>query len=286
MSYMHIQNLYKNQDILLFKECYALEKIHGTSAHISFHLTPTGGPVIYHFSGGVKYANFLKLFDNDKLLEIFKSIGVEKLVIYGEAYGGSCQKMSDTYGKELKFIVFEVKIGDLWLNVEAAAEIAKTFELEFVHFEKVKTDIEVLDKLASADSVQAVRNEMGPGKLREGVVLRPLIELTKNNGERLIAKHKNDKFKETRSGREVTPEKLEVLAEANKIAEEWVTEMRLQHVLNKFQDPDIKNTGDIIKAMIEDVTREAEGEIIDSKEAKTAIGKRTAALFKDRLRVI
>ena len=34
MAYMHIDNLYKNQEVLLFKECYAMEKIHGTSAHI------------------------------------------------------------------------------------------------------------------------------------------------------------------------------------------------------------------------------------------------------------
>ena len=29
MSYMDMDNLYKNQDILMFKECYALEKLHG-----------------------------------------------------------------------------------------------------------------------------------------------------------------------------------------------------------------------------------------------------------------
>jgi hypothetical protein len=29
MGYLHIDNLYKNVDILLFKECYAMEKIHG-----------------------------------------------------------------------------------------------------------------------------------------------------------------------------------------------------------------------------------------------------------------
>lgn len=35
MAYMHIENLYANQTILESKECYAMEKIHGTSAHIS-----------------------------------------------------------------------------------------------------------------------------------------------------------------------------------------------------------------------------------------------------------
>ncbi len=36
MGYMHIDNLYKNQEILMLKECYAMEKIHGSSAHISW----------------------------------------------------------------------------------------------------------------------------------------------------------------------------------------------------------------------------------------------------------
>ena len=34
MSYLHIQNLYKDPRILMLREVYALEKIHGTSAHI------------------------------------------------------------------------------------------------------------------------------------------------------------------------------------------------------------------------------------------------------------
>ncbi len=36
MGYLHIENLYKNIDIMQFKECYAMEKIHGTSAHVRF----------------------------------------------------------------------------------------------------------------------------------------------------------------------------------------------------------------------------------------------------------
>ena len=63
MSYMHISNLYRERDILLFKECYAMEKIHGTSAHISF--TPSlkpGTEQLNFFSGGEKHENFIKLF--------------------------------------------------------------------------------------------------------------------------------------------------------------------------------------------------------------------------------
>ena len=57
MAYRHIDNLYKNQDILLFKECYASEKIHGTSAHVRW--TEEGG--LSFFSGGEQHDRFMAL---------------------------------------------------------------------------------------------------------------------------------------------------------------------------------------------------------------------------------
>jgi hypothetical protein len=62
MGYRHTENLYKDQTILMLRECYALEKVHGTSAHITWKDGNFGGTVSY-FSGGEKYANFVKLFD-------------------------------------------------------------------------------------------------------------------------------------------------------------------------------------------------------------------------------
>ncbi len=211
-------------------------------------------------------------------------MNIPKMIIYGEVYGGKCQGMSGTYGKNMKFVAFEVKIGDSWLSVPQAEEISKQFGFEFVHYEEIETHIELLNILSEADSIQAVRNGMGEGHIREGIVLRPLIELRKNNGERIIAKHKNDKFKETNTKREVTGEKLQILKEANTIADEWVTEMRLSNIPDTFPDADITKTGEVIKAVIEDILKEATDEIVDSKEARAAIGKRTALLFKERIK--
>jgi len=56
MGYADIENLYKNQDVLLFKEVYALEKLHGTSAHILWK----DGQLTF-FSGGEKHTNFVAL---------------------------------------------------------------------------------------------------------------------------------------------------------------------------------------------------------------------------------
>jgi hypothetical protein len=281
MSYLHINNLYKSTDILSFKEVYCLEKIHGTSTHISWKDSE-----IKFFSGGEKYENFVKLFNIDVLTQKFTEIfGNTNVIVYGEGYGGKQQGMSGTYGKELKFIAFDVVVNDSWLNVPNAEDVAHKLGLEYVHYVQIPTTIEAIDAQRDADSVQAIRNGIGPGKMREGVILRPLIELTDSRGNRIITKHKRPEFTERQNEPKVVDDaKLEILKNAQAIADEWVTPMRLNHVLQGFpQDVGMESTQKVIKAMIEDVYREGKDEIVESKEASSAIGKATAKLLKAHL---
>jgi hypothetical protein len=276
---MHISNLYKSKEILLFKECYAMEKIHGTSAHVGWK----EGKVFY-FSGGCDHLEFVKLFDHDALVQKFTELGHAEAVVYGEAYGGKMQGMRGTYGDHLRFVAFEVKIGDHWLRVPTAETVARGLGFDFVHYIRTTTDLASLDRARDADSVQAVKVGVGPGKKREGVVLRPLIEVTMNDGGRVIAKYKREDFQETKTPRSANQDNFELLVEAQGIADEWVTEMRLTHVLDAFAQPwDITITGKVIEAMVEDVERESENEIIKSKAARAAIGRATALMFKRRL---
>lgn len=277
MGYMHIDNLYKNQTILLFRECYALEKIHGTSAHIAWN-----GSDVRFFAGGGSYDAFVALFDRNALLAAFAALGHATVTVYGESYGGKQQRQSWRYGKDPRFVAFDVRIGDTWLAVPKAAAVAATLGLEFVHYRRVSTDIESLNAERDALSEQARRNGVEGDQPREGIVLRPVEEMTLNNGERVIVKHKRDDERETRTPRDVTPERLEVLREANAIADEWVTLVRLQHVLDHLGPRSFSaaDTGDVIKAMIEDIVREASGEIEDTKDARRSIGSATGRLFK------
>lgn len=279
MSYLHINNLYKDQRILAFKRCYALEKIHGTSAHISWNEGQLG------FFSGESLHVFEKLFDSAALSEAFSRLGHAKVMVYGEAYGGKCQGMKLTYGDSLQFIVFDVKIDNSWLSVPGMQQVADVLGLETVPWVETSTDVVELDRLRDLSSEVAVRRGCG-NRPREGIVIRPPFEVTTNNGERVIAKHKADAFAERSKPPKVQdPTKLAVIAEAEAIAAEWVTCMRLTHVLDKIDgEPAIERMPEIIKAMIEDVYREAKGEIVESKEAKTAIGKRTAIMFKSRLK--
>lgn len=292
MGYLHIDNLYKAQDILHFKTCYALEKIHGTSAHVAWK----DGAVKF-FSGGENYERFAALFDAAKLADAFAvRFGKgEECTVYGEAYGGKQQGMSPTYGKELRFVAFDVKVkgekGESWLNVPHAAGVCTGLGLEFVEYAAVSTDLDVLNAERDKPSAQAVRNGIEEPRIREGVVLRPPIEVTDWRGNRIIAKHKRDEFAERgRPKVDLDPSKREQLENADAIATEWVTPMRLEHVIDAViaardnKQIDVCDIPVVIAAMIEDVTREASGEILDSKPARKAMGARTVALFKQRMK--
>lgn len=292
MGYLHIDNLYKNQTILLFRECYAMEKIHGTSSHVSWkgagHASkapPDNDPRLHFHAGGEKHANFVALFDHASLARAFEDMGHPDVTVFGEAYGGKQQAQSWRYGKQLKFVAFDVKVGDHWLDVPNAAQVCERLGLEFVHYVRVCTDLAALDAERDAPSEQARRNGIEGDQPREGVVLRPLREFRDTNGDRIISKHKRAEERETKTPRDasVDPAQLRVLEDAKAIADEWVTSTRLDHVLDKLGDVGMEDTPRVIAAMVEDVLREGSTEVVDSKEARKAIGTMTARLFKARV---
>jgi len=276
MGYMHIDNLYKNQSILDFPECYALEKIHGTSAHIKWH--PNN---LSFFSGGAKHADFEALFDQSQLRSALSDYIA--VTIYGEAYGGKEQGMRATYGDALKFVVFDVRDEAMnrWLDVPDAHQFAIDIGLEFVAYERCYTTLDALNFERDRDSTQAKRNGILEPKMREGVVLRPINEITDARGNRIIIKHKRPEFSERKSIPEIDPLRAEKITGAQNIAEEWVTPMRLQHVLDKLEGiKDMALTGAVIHSMVDDVVREGGSDIPDDKDVRKAIGSEAAKLYR------
>lgn len=270
MGYMHIENLYKSPEFLA---CFALEKIHGTSAHVGYR---AGSLAL--FAGGVSHAAFAALFDGPALAAAFAArfAPERKVVVYGEAFGGKCQGMSETYGKELRFLAFDVQIDEVWLDVKAAAGLVAELGLGFVPYEGGPLTLEFLDAQRDRPSLVSPF----PGKIREGIVVRPVRELMHKDGRRVIAKHKRDEFRETHTVRSSDPAALAVLSDATAIAEEWVTPMRLEHVLQRVPFAGDADILAVIIAMQEDVQREGAGEIAWSKPALAAVGRATVALLR------
>lgn len=296
MGYRSIPNLYRPEATdAVFQNCkevYALEKIHGTSAHIAWKR----GEDIRLFSGGIKPQDFENLIEEkyglDNLaFEIRSNLSKDRqeIIFYGEAYGGKCQRMSHVYGP-LNFIVFEVKIDDEWLTVPLAHIWAEMIGLEFVWYERGLATLEFLDKCRDMPSQQAIRNGMGDDKIGEGIVVRSINEEIKDRfGQRIIAKHKRQEFRETKTPRKVNPEQKKVWAEARETAEEFVVMERLRHVLDKLIaekdgfELSMKNTRTVIGAMIGDVRKEEGDDIEWSAQIQRAIGNRTANLYKEYL---
>jgi len=282
MAYLHkIANLYKQKDVLLFKEGYALEKIDGTSVKINYNI----GKLTF-LSGCINFVLFKSLFKEQDIKEFldkhFPNCHVE---IYGEGYGGRIQKMSETYGKDIKAVFFEVVVNGKFLSVPNAEEVVKKMGLEYVFYNRIPFDMVSIDAERESESQQAIRNGCGTGKRREGIILRPLTEMRLNDDSRVIAKYKNEEWRETSSPRVVGDvDKLKILEEANAIAFEWVTTNRLNHVLQNFSNPDIRDTPNILKSINEDILLEAAGEIKFSEAAAKSINKRTVELFKGYLK--
>jgi hypothetical protein len=112
-----------------------------------------------------------------------------------------------------------------------------------------------------------------------------VIEVTLNNGNRVICKHKRDEFRETASPRVVDdPAKLQVLADAGKVADEWVTLERLKHVLDKIPDYGMDKIPAIMEAVLADVLREGAGEVVMGEAVNKAIKKKAVEMFKTFLK--
>lgn len=284
--YYKIRNLYSDARILNFKRLFSLEKAHGTSCRAGFKEGK-----VWYFSGGEKHEKFVALFDEEDLLRRFRALGHGDdvpVTLYGEGIGDKQQGMSTVYGPNLTFLIFEVRIGGTWLSVPNAEDVAKKMGLEFVPYKEIEATLLAIDAERDAESIIAIRRGMGSGKMREGIVLRGLDEMMFSNGDRVIAKHKRDEFRESRTkqprpGDQAKQTRMKAVQD---YVSEYAVHERLLHALDAIGlAPEMENTGAIIKAMTKDILEEEPPpEGMDPKAIRKGIGKVTVTLLKALLR--
>lgn len=278
MAYLKIANLYSKKHIL---QCYALEKVEGTSSNLTFK----NGTVTF-FSGGADHNKFTTLFPAN-IVDTFKEVFAEmvneqgefpEVTFYGEAHGGKIQGMSKHYGPDLKFIVFDVKKNGKWLNVPYAEELTLKMGLKFVPYERGPLTEEWLDAQRDAPSKISLTDDAP----KEGIVIRAINENNYEDGYRFIYKHKTPDFRETNSVRSIknTEEDVKLWADAEEVAIEYVTPRRLNHVLQKTPYKGVEDTGDVVRAMVNDVLVEEGHDVVWNKKVEKAIGKKTVELLR------
>jgi len=122
--------------------------------------------------------------------QFVEKFGVETtdVCLYGEGYGAKIQKGGGNYRQDQDFVLFDVKIGEWWLQREDVEDIAQFFKLDVVPIIGEGTLLDMVER-AKEGFVSAWGNH-----LAEGIVARPQIELKTRNGRRLITKIKYKDF--------------------------------------------------------------------------------------------
>ena len=127
-----------------------------------------------------------ELFEGTQKRLLFKEkFGIESVCLYGEGYGAKIQKGGGNYNPNgVDFVLFDVKIGDWYLQREDVEDIAKHFDIKVVP---------IIGEGTLSEAIEKVRNGFNSqwgNFLAEGIVARPKTELKSRNGDRIITKIK------------------------------------------------------------------------------------------------
>jgi hypothetical protein len=113
----------------------------------------------------------------------------DSLCLYGEGYGAGIQN-GGNYSVEQKFILFDVKIGNWWLERDNVVDIAKKLGLEVVPTVFVGTIFQAIEL-----TKVGFKSMISPKANSEGLVGTPVVPLFARNGDRIITKVKTADFK-------------------------------------------------------------------------------------------
>jgi len=172
-------------------EWIATEKVDGTNVRIMWD----GNKV--KFGGKTDNAQ-MQLTLVDKLTELFGGEASEQLFeqtfsdeggicLYGEGYGTKIQKGGGLYG-DVNFVLFDVKIGSLWLDRDSIEDIAKQLGIQVVPIIARGTLKELSDF-----TVKGIKSIWGDFEA-EGIIAKPVVELLDRRGHRVITKLKCKDF--------------------------------------------------------------------------------------------
>lgn len=109
--------------------------------------------------------------------------------LYGEGYGARIQKSGGNYRTDQDFVLFDVKVGEWWLQRSAVEEIAGKLGLDVVPIIGTGTLPEMVEMARAG-----FKSRWNDKFEAEGIVARPATELRARSGSRIITKIKHRDF--------------------------------------------------------------------------------------------
>jgi Rnl2 family RNA ligase len=206
---------------------------------------------------------------------------VELITIYGELFGGEYEgyEKGDSkpvqkeiqYHPEYKFIPFDIKVDKKFLNWNKFVEIIKETNFKLlepliigdyetvVNFE-VEQQITKIPELYNLPPIQS--------NFMEGIIIKPTEELYDRRDNRIIIKKKTKQFTEKNKtgGVIIVPENIQKI-------QCYITKNRLNNIISKELEVSVKDTGRLIKLLLDDSFEEYLKEttaVITAKNLKIA----------------
>ena len=116
----------------------------------------------------------------EKLTEVF---GCDAC-LYGEGYGAKIQKVGGNYRQDQDFVLFDVRVGEWWLQRKDVEDIASKLGIDIVPIIGEGTIYDAIEQ-----AKRGIKSTWGDFQA-EGIVARPKVELKTRNGQRIITKIK------------------------------------------------------------------------------------------------
>lgn len=111
------------------------------------------------------------------------------VVFYGEGYGPKIQN-GGKYGSKQEFVLFDIRVGNWWLQRQDIDKIAEELDLDVV-------PVIGYGSLLSAEAIvmRGLKSTWGDFEA-EGIVARPMVSLFSRNGQRIIAKIRAEDYRD------------------------------------------------------------------------------------------
>ena len=125
------------------------------------------------------------LFTTDKMRNVFDG----PACLYGEGYGARIQKRGADYIPDgVDFVLFDVLIGDYWLRRNDLEDVADKLQIKVVPVVGIGSLYDAIEMAR-----EGFTSKWGPFTA-EGLVVKPLVQLLRRDGSRIIGKIKHRDF--------------------------------------------------------------------------------------------